>query len=263
MEIEFINVLIDNFNNLKSLLNLKIEEGSITGICTGGKNEKILSSLIGLEFIKEGNIKLKSQSKELIITNKKYPKDVNKIIGYLPHDAKEYLFFKKIQNEFKGVTRKRLSQAFKIIGLDVSYLFRSKEELASSILRKILLAKVLINNPKVILIDDFEKGLTVKETKSFLLLLKNLNKKYNKTIILMTDNSLILRDLCSKIVILNNGVKILEGDKKIFLDDKVYEFIQMPKITSFIRKIKTKQNIKLEDYVEVKELIKGIYREVR
>lgn len=76
------------------------------------------------------------------------------------------------------------------------------------------LAAALIHNPKVIYLDEPTIGLDVVVKESVRKAIKGINKKYGKTIILTTHDLNDIEELCSRIIIIDKGKKIYDGEIK-------------------------------------------------
>lgn len=76
------------------------------------------------------------------------------------------------------------------------------------------LAAALIHNPKVIYLDEPTIGLDVVVKESVRKAIKGINKKYGTTIILTTHDLNDIEELCSRIIIIDKGKKIYDGEIK-------------------------------------------------
>lgn len=74
------------------------------------------------------------------------------------------------------------------------------------------LAAALIHNPKVIYLDEPTIGLDVVVKESVRKAIKEINAKYGTTIILTTHDLNDIEELCSRIIIIDKGKKIYDGE---------------------------------------------------
>ena len=125
--------------------------------------------------------------------------------------------------------------------------------------KKVKLACLMSYNPEVLILNDFEKGLSFKERDYFKKLFIKLKTKFNKTIILLSRKLDFVMDLVDKVYVINKGKVVLEGNKDIFYDDKLYKYVDMPKIVEFTKYVEL-QGYKINEYTDFKELIKELYR---
>ena len=109
----------------------------------------------------------------------------------------------------------KISKKFNINNL----LDKSFDEMSNSQKNKVLIAGAVINNPRIILLDNTLDELTTSDKNIVIRVLKEYQKNYKLTIILITNdmqNTLI----GETIIVLDNGKVILEGSpKEIYKSD--------------------------------------------
>lgn len=76
------------------------------------------------------------------------------------------------------------------------------------------LAAALVHNPKIIYLDEPTIGLDVVVKENVRRAIKEINKEYGTTIILTTHDLSDIEELCNRIIIIDNGVKIYDGGLK-------------------------------------------------
>jgi hypothetical protein len=69
-------------------------------------------------------------------------------------------------------------------------------------------------------------------------------------------------NLVDNVFLFRRGKLVIDGDKDIFYDDRLYKYMEMPKIVEFTKYVNSLGHNILE-YTDFKELIKEIYRNVR
>lgn len=74
------------------------------------------------------------------------------------------------------------------------------------------LAASLLHNPKVLFLDEPTIGLDVLVKEKIRVAIKEMNKKYNTTVILTTHDMADIENLCSRIIIIDEGNIIYDGD---------------------------------------------------
>lgn len=74
------------------------------------------------------------------------------------------------------------------------------------------LAASLLHNPKVLFLDEPTIGLDVLVKEKIRHAIKEMNRKYNTTVILTTHDMADIEDLCSRIIIIDEGHIIYDGD---------------------------------------------------
>ena len=190
-------------------------------------------------------------------------------LGFLNMDT-DVLFLestvkKEITEVLKGYhcrpkdVNKHIVDSLKLVGLNEKYLDRDPNKLSSIEKKKVKLACIMSYNPEVLILNDFENGLSFKERDYFRKLFLKLKNNFGKTIILLSRKVEILFDFVDKIYVINKGKVALEGGQELFYDNKLYNYIDIPKIVEFTNFLH-KEGHKINQYTDFKELIKELYR---
>lgn len=107
----------------------------------------------------------------------------------------------------KNTRKKRYNEVVKLFDLD-EYLYTNINDLSSIEKLKLSLAKALLSKPEILFLDDIFSSIDFNSAKEILLKLKSID---NLTII-MSSNNLDLSTESSKLIILNKGEVVLDGD---------------------------------------------------
>jgi hypothetical protein len=107
----------------------------------------------------------------------------------------------------------------------------------------------------------FDKYFMEKDLQFFKKLFRKLVVKYNKTIVMVDCGFSFALDFADIAIYKNDKNKVVSVDKKDFYDDKLLSYVDIPKIIDFVKYVNCNDKI-LNDYTDIKELIKAIYREV-
>src|SRR5216684_3715577 len=147
------------------------------------------------------------------------PKDIRRLIGYMPDffgvydDMKviEYLEFFAAAYRIKGPERKqKCEQVLELV--DLGY---KRDALVTSLSRgmtqRLGLARVLLHEPQVLLLDEPASGLDPRARIEIRGLLKEL-RKMGKTIMVSSHILPELADICNKIGIIERGVLLVNSD---------------------------------------------------
>ncbi|MEX3621662.1 methionine ABC transporter ATP-binding protein [Viridibacillus arvi] len=78
--------------------------------------------------------------------------------------------------------------------------------------QRVGIARALANNPSILLCDEATSALDPKTTVSILRLLKKINRELNITIILITHEMDVVKEICDRMVIMQDGRVIEEGE---------------------------------------------------
>jgi D-methionine transport system ATP-binding protein len=71
--------------------------------------------------------------------------------------------------------------------------------------QRVAIARVLANNPQILLCDEATSALDPQTTKSILALLKEINQKYGITIVVITHEMGVIQEICSHVAVLDHG----------------------------------------------------------
>ncbi|MGT2896727.1 methionine ABC transporter ATP-binding protein [Streptococcus entericus] len=77
--------------------------------------------------------------------------------------------------------------------------------------QRVAIARALANDPKILISDESTSALDPKTTKQILSLLQELNQKLGLTIVMITHEMQIVKDICHRVAVMQNGELIEEG----------------------------------------------------
>jgi len=99
-----------------------------------------------------------------------------------------------------------------------------KDELATSLSygsqRKVEIARALATQPKLLLLDEPAAGMNPNETHELANLLFKIRDHYNLTILLIEHDMKFVNHICEKVMVLDYGKTIFEGDIKDAINDE-------------------------------------------
>ena len=245
-------------NNGQELLavndvSLDIEQGDIYGIMglSGAGKSTLIRLLNRLEEPTSGEIlvrheiidrkKKKSlgyEDKNILKFNTRLLREYRKKTGMIfqhfnllnsKNVADNIAFPLQISGWKKRDIKKRVDELLEIVGLSDKKL-NYPEQLSGGQKQRVAIARALANNPQLLLSDEATSALDPRTTNSILELLKDINKKFGITIILITHQMEVIKKICNKAAIMSDG-QIIEKDetKEIFLNPKTElakEFVQ-------------------------------------
>ena len=209
-------------------VNINIEKGEIFGIIghSGAGKSTLLRCINRLEEYQEGSILV--EGKEVKDLNNKdlrlLRKDLGMIFQHFSLLERKTVFENvalplECFHYSKEETEKRVLELLKLVGIEDKK-DRKPRNLSGGQKQRVAIARALALNPKVLLCDEATSALDPNTTKSILSLLQDINEKLNITIIIVTHQMEVIKQICSRVAIMEGG-KVLEiGDnEELFLQN--------------------------------------------
>ncbi len=107
--------------------------------------------------------------------------------------------------------RKRAEELLEIVGLpDKAKAYPA--QLSGGQQQRIAIARALATEPKVLLCDEATSALDPKTTHAILELIRDINKRLNITVIVITHQMSVVEEICNKVAILEDGKVVEEGN---------------------------------------------------
>ena len=104
----------------------------------------------------------------------------------------------------------RITQTLTEVGLGTAYRFRYPHQLSGGQRQRIAIARVLILDPRIVLLDEPTSALDVSVQAEILNLLVRLRTERNLTYIMVSHDLAIVAHLCGRIAVMNRGAFIEE-----------------------------------------------------
>jgi len=209
-------------------VNLLIEEGDFLGVVgpNGAGKTTLLRAIAGV---------LKPMRGQVILYKP------NLSIGYVPQRSllDEIYPLTALEIALMGLYRKvgvlrsvrkyeeKAREALRIVGLEgmENKLYR---ELSGGQKQKVLLARALVSEPEVLLLDEPITDLDVASQKAMMDFLSNLNNEKGITILLVSHLLDVVAERANKIVMLGDG-RVVSGTKEEMLSpERLREFFGLP-----------------------------------
>lgn len=106
---------------------------------------------------------------------------------------------------------KRVDESLQKTGM-AAYRHHSPNKLSGGQKQRVAIARALANDPKVLLCDEATSALDPQTTQSILKLLKQVNETLGITIVLITHEMAVVKDICDRVAIMEQGCVVEEGD---------------------------------------------------
>ena len=260
IELKNVSVDFDGFKAVKDI-SLKIEDKDAFGIVGfSGAGKSTLVRTINLlqrpsagEVILDGENLLNLSDKELRLRRKKIGMIFQhfNLLNNLTVIDNVIFPIRKDKSLTKEEKRKRAQKLLEKVGIG-DKADNYPRELSGGQQQRCAIARALASKPEILLCDEATSALDPKTTKQILKLLKELNKELNLTIVIITHQMEVVKDLCNKCAIMQDGKIIEEGTTlEIFSDPKTdlaREFVETStNIKETIEQVKSNVGILKED----------------
>lgn len=207
------------FNNGKDKLeavknvSLKINKGEIFGIIglSGAGKSTLIRCINRLEEPTKGKIYIKGV--DLTNLNKEDLRVARKNIGMIfqhfnllsQNTVYENIAFPlRLEKLSKKQIDARVDQLLEYVDLvDKKYSYPS--QLSGGQKQRVAIARAIANNPQILLSDEGTSALDPKTTKSILELLKKVRDEFNITIVMITHQMEVVKEICDRVAIMDKG----------------------------------------------------------
>jgi D-methionine transport system ATP-binding protein len=210
-------------------VNLKIEGGDIFGIIgySGAGKSTLIRCINLLEKPDTGRVVIKDV--DLTALSQKQLRKQREKIGMIFQHFNLMNRRNVYENvayplKGKGLSKKEVEEkVFKLLELvgikDKVYSYPS--QLSGGQKQRVAIARALANDPEVLLCDEATSALDPQNTRAILGLLKEINRKLNLTIVLITHQMDVIKEICNKVAVMEGGEVVEEaGVIEVFSNPK-------------------------------------------
>lgn len=210
-------------------INISIESGDIYGIIgmSGAGKSTLVRCLNFLERPTEGQVLISGvdlaelSEKEL----RKERRDISMIFQHFnllmqKNVTDNVAFPLTLQGVKKKEARKRAEELLETVGLaDKKKAYPA--QLSGGQKQRVAIARALASNPHILLCDEATSALDPQTTASILELLREINEKLGITIVIITHQMSVVREICKHVAIIQEGSLAEEGEvEEIFSHPK-------------------------------------------
>ncbi|MDT0162199.1 MULTISPECIES: methionine ABC transporter ATP-binding protein [Bacillus] len=110
----------------------------------------------------------------------------------------------------KEQIRKRVAELLEFVGL-ADKADKYPDQLSGGQKQRVGIARALATQPSILLCDEATSALDPQTTSSILQLLKKINAEYNITILIITHEMTVIREICDRVAVIEAGKIIEEG----------------------------------------------------
>ena len=200
-------------------INLDIPEGKIFGIIgkSGAGKSSLIRTLNGLEKISDGSIHIHKEElahlnhAELIALRQR----IGMIFQHFNLMSAKTVWENvalplKVANYKKDEIEQRVNEVLELVGLD-NKADHYPSQLSGGQKQRVGIARALVHRPEILLCDEATSALDPESTSVVLSLLKEINQKLGITIVLITHEMQVIREICDQVVVIDKGEIVESG----------------------------------------------------
>lgn len=227
-------------------VSLSIDKGEIFGIIgfSGAGKSTLVRCINLLEVPTKGTVTV--DSKELTALSAKELRTARKGIGMIFQHFNlmpSRTVFGNVAFPLKGSSLSREDKEKKVRELLRLVDIEDKEnaypnQLSGGQKQRVAIARALANDPKVLLCDEATSALDPQTTKAILQLLKKVNKQLGITVVVITHEMAVIKEICGRVAVMERGKVVEEGEVfSIFASPKEPVTRDFIRTTSNLQKI--------------------------
>jgi len=202
-------------------INLRVNRGDILGVVgkSGSGKTTLLREMIGLQAPTEGHVYLFGQ--RLDILNPEQLAALHQRCGILFQGGALFSAFNVFDNiafplresRFvdENLVRQLVCMKLGMVGLDRDAALRLPAELSGGMVKRAALARALALEPELLLLDEPTSGLDPLASEDFINLLSTLHQELGFTLVMVTHDLDVMRDLCQVLAVLADGRLLAYG----------------------------------------------------
>jgi branched-chain amino acid transport system ATP-binding protein len=214
-------------------VNFYLEKGELVSIigANGAGKTSILNGIMGIVPLKNGTIHFNSK----IITSLATFQRARAGIRMVPERARVFPRLTVYENLMTGVYRlhKTINVDVQITWLyDLFSILKERNDQPADTLsggeqQQLAIARALISNPKLLLVDEVSMGLMPKLVDQVFEVLRQLNREHGLTILLVEQNAMASLEISHRAYVLETGKCVHEGQSEDLLEDPMVKEVYL------------------------------------
>ncbi len=199
-------------------IDLRVEQGEICGVIgfSGAGKSTLIRTVNRLERLSSGKVIVDGQ--DLMALSPKDVREVKRKIGMVFQHfnlLNSKTVFANVAmplilaKQSKAEIQKRVTELLSFVGLE-DKANQYPDQLSGGQKQRVGIARALATQPSILLCDEATSALDPQTTGSILKLLKKINREYNITILMITHEMSVIREVCDRVAVIEGG-KIIES----------------------------------------------------
>ena len=220
-----------NGRHLLENISFSVEEGSIVAIIgpNGAGKTTLVKAILGLLPYSPGSIKLFGHPvkhnnshrvgyvPQRLEFDRTFPLTVSELLSFSVPPFYSFHFHRKKEE------KEHISKLLKIVGAS-GLVNRSVGSLSGGELQRIMIAKAIVNDPKILFLDEPASGVDIEGQERFHDLIKRLNKETGLTVILISHDLNVVYRYADNVLCLNRRL-VCKGKPEEALTDEVIKSV--------------------------------------
>ena len=221
IQLQHISKVYEGATRVEALkdISLDVKEGEIFGIIgqSGAGKSTLIRCINMLEAPTSGSVIVNGTDLTTLSKSdlRKARKDIGMIFQHFNLLSSRTVYDNvafplELQGLSKSEIKERITPILDIVGL-TERMNNYPSQLSGGQKQRVGIARALASNPKVLLCDEATSALDPQTTESILKLLKDINEKMGLTIVLITHEMHVIREICDRVAVIEGGVILEEG----------------------------------------------------
>ena len=200
-------------------VNLTVAKGDIHGIIgmSGAGKSTLIRCMNRLDTPTSGSIQIDGE--DVLSMNAAQLRSLRKRVSMIfqqfnllmqKNVAKNVRYPLEIAGVPRAEANRRVKELLEIVGL-TDKVSAYPSQLSGGQKQRVAIARALASNPEVLLCDEATSALDPMTTQSILALLQDINKNMGITIVIITHEMAVIRQICNRVTIIDNGDIVEEG----------------------------------------------------
>jgi ABC-type Mn2+/Zn2+ transport system ATPase subunit len=231
LSVENLCVKINNRHLIENV-TFSVEEGSIVAIIgpNGAGKTTLIKAILGLIPYKTGSVKLfghpfKHNDSHVkvgyvpqhLAFDRSFPLTVSELLSFTVPPLYWFSFYKKKEK------RKHIASLLETVGVH-ELIDRNIGSLSGGELQRVMIAKAIVNDPKILFLDEPASGVDIEGQERFHDLIRRLNKERRLTVILISHDLHVVYRFADNVLCLNRRL-ICSGEPSKTLTDEVIKSV--------------------------------------
>ena len=231
LSVENLCVKLNGYHLIENI-TFSVEEGSIVAIIgpNGAGKTTLIKAILGLIPYSAGSISLfgrplKGNNSHINVGyvpqrldfDRTFPLTVSELLSFTVPPIHPFYFYKR-----RG-KNKHIRQLLEVVGVQ-NLTDRSIGKLSGGELQRVMIAKAIANNPKILFLDEPSSGVDIEGQEKFYDLIMRLNREKGLTVILISHDLNIVYRFADNVLCLNRKL-VCTGKPREALTDEVIKSV--------------------------------------